>query len=61
MEGAVGGVLACTAWVGLNTYLGTILGDFQVRHFNCHNIADMAGEVGGPLFKEVIGFLFVIA
>ena len=45
----------------MNTYIGLILGDFQVRHAECHNIADMAGVVGGPILKELVGFLFIIA
>ena len=59
--GAVGGSIVCALWVCLNTYFATVLGDFQVRHPNCHNIADMAGLVGGPILREVVGFLFIIA
>jgi hypothetical protein len=59
--GAVGGSIVCALWVYLYTFFAPVLGDFQVRHPNCHNIADMAGLVGGPILREVVGFLFIIA
>ncbi|KXL46655.1 hypothetical protein M433DRAFT_106554 [Acidomyces richmondensis BFW] len=59
--GAVGGALSVIGWGALNTYTGVIQGDFRNRHPSSHSIADMAAEVGGPLVKEFVGGLFIIA
>jgi hypothetical protein len=48
--GAVEGSIVCLAWVGLNTYTATVLGDFQIRYPQCHNISDMARVVGDRPF-----------
>lgn len=59
--GAVGGALSVIAWGSLNTYTAIVQGDFRNRHPGCHNIADMAHEVGGVVTREVTGGLFIIA
>lgn len=59
--GAVGGALSVLGWGCLNTYTAIVQGDFRNRHRGCHSIADMAYEVGGPILKELVGGLFVIA
>ncbi|RDW82857.1 hypothetical protein BP6252_03969 [Coleophoma cylindrospora] len=59
--GAVPGVLSVIGWGALNTYLGVILGNFRAEHPSNHSIADMAGMMGGPILKEMVGALFVIA
>ena len=38
-----------------------VQGNFRNRHAHCHSIADMAFVVGGPILKEIIGILFLLA
>jgi hypothetical protein len=75
--GAVGGALSVVAWGVVNTCkivdfslnairlrtvdFAIVQGNFRNRHAHCHSIADMAQVVGGPILKEVVGFLFVVA
>jgi hypothetical protein len=59
--GAVGGALSVLAWGLLNTYFAIVQGNFRNRHAHCHSIADMAYVVGGPVAREVCGFLFIVA
>jgi len=59
--GVVGGTLSVIGWTLLNTYCGVVLGDFRNNHKNCHNIADMSGVIGGKVFQETVGVIFVIA
>ncbi|KAK5174386.1 uncharacterized protein LTR77_001466 [Saxophila tyrrhenica] len=59
--GAVGGAFSVIGWGGLNTYTAIIQGDFRNRHRGCHSIADMAHEAGGPVLREIVGGLFIIA
>lgn len=75
--GAVGGSLSVIGWGILNTctsslspcesYLtgaldfAIVQGNFRNRHAHCHSIADMAYVVGGPVLREVVGFLFIVA
>lgn len=48
-------------WGGVNTYGAVILGNFRNNHAGCHSIADMAGIIGGVVFKEVVGGIFMVA
>lgn len=48
-------------WGFVNTYCAIILGNFRNRHAGCHSIADMAGVLGGLVFKEIVGGVFMIA
>jgi hypothetical protein len=59
--GAIGGSLSVIGWGSLNTYFAIVQGNFRNRHAHCHSIADMAHVVGGPIFREVVGFLFIVA
>lgn len=59
--GAVGGALSVVGWGALNTYVAIIQGDFRNRHAGCHSIADMSAVLGGPILKELVGALFLIA
>lgn len=59
--GAVGGSLSVLGWGALHTWASVIQGDFRNNHRKCHGIADMAGEVGGVVAKEITGFLFLAA
>ncbi|KAF2006428.1 hypothetical protein P154DRAFT_551118 [Amniculicola lignicola CBS 123094] len=38
-----------------------VQGNFRNTHGHCHSIADMAEVVGGPILKEIVGGLFIIA
>jgi hypothetical protein len=59
--GAVGGALSVIGWGVLNTYFAIVQGNFRNSHAQCHSIADMALVVGGPILKEIVGFLFIVA
>ncbi|OAL04555.1 hypothetical protein IQ06DRAFT_373953 [Phaeosphaeriaceae sp. SRC1lsM3a] len=59
--GAVGGALSVVGWGMLNTYFAIVQGNFRNRHAHCHSIADMAYVVGGPITREICGFLFIVA
>ncbi|EMC96057.1 hypothetical protein BAUCODRAFT_71260 [Baudoinia panamericana UAMH 10762] len=59
--GAVGGALSVIGWGALNTYTAILQGNFRNRHPNCHSIADMAAVIGGPILREIVGVLFVLA
>jgi hypothetical protein len=58
---ALGGALSVIGWGALNTYLGIVQGDFRNSHPGCHSIADMATVLGGPILKELVGGLFLVA
>ncbi|PYI30380.1 hypothetical protein BP00DRAFT_398642 [Aspergillus indologenus CBS 114.80] len=58
--GALPGALNVLGWCGLNTYGALVLGDFRERYPQCHTVADMTQLMGGPIFREVVGFLFVM-
>jgi hypothetical protein len=59
--GAIGGSLSVIGWGSLNTYFAIVQGNFRNKHAHCHSVADMAHVVGGPIFREVVGFLFIVA
>jgi hypothetical protein len=59
--GAVGGALSVIGWGALNTYFAIVQGNFRNSHAHCHSIADMAYVVGGPILREICGFLFIVA
>jgi len=59
--GAIGGSLSVLGWGALNTYFAIVQGNFRNRHAHCHSIADMAHVVGGPITREICGFLFIVA
>ena len=59
--GAVGGALTLLGFGMLNCYVGKIQGDFRNKHPSCHSVADMVGVMAGPLVKELIGGLYIIA
>lgn len=59
--GALGGALSVIGWGLLNTYFAIVQGNFRNTHAGCHSIADMAFVVGGPIIREVTGFLFIVA
>jgi hypothetical protein len=59
--GAVGGALVLVGFGCLNTYVGKIQGDFRNKHPSCHSVADMAEVIGGSIFKELVGALYLVA
>ncbi|KAG2414455.1 hypothetical protein HFD88_003646 [Aspergillus terreus] len=58
--GAFPGAVNLVGWSVINAYGALILGDFRNRHPQCHSVADMAQVVGGPIFKEIVGFMFIV-
>ncbi|KAL8389040.1 hypothetical protein RB595_008836 [Gaeumannomyces hyphopodioides] len=58
--GAVGGAIIIVATTALNTYTGTILGDFYNKHPECHTLADMMEFLWGPIGRELVGIQIVI-
>ncbi|EXJ96134.1 hypothetical protein A1O1_01260 [Capronia coronata CBS 617.96] len=59
--GAFPGAMNILGWTVLNAYLAIVQGNFRNRHAGCHSIADMAYLVGGPIVREIVGFLFIAA
>ncbi|KAE9371649.1 hypothetical protein N431DRAFT_441621 [Stipitochalara longipes BDJ] len=59
--GAVGGGICVVAFQALNLYTTIIAGNFRNNHPECHTIVDMAGVVWGPIGREFVGVIFVIA
>jgi hypothetical protein len=59
--GAIGGSLSVIGWGSLNTYFAIVQGNFRMKHAHCHSIADMAHVVGGPVLRELVGLLFIVA
>ncbi|KAH8646831.1 amino acid transporter [Xylariales sp. PMI_506] len=59
--GAVPGGLLIVGYQALNCYTTIIAGEFRNRHPECHTIVDMAGVVWGPIGREFVGVMFVIA
>ncbi|ETS86636.1 hypothetical protein PFICI_00464 [Pestalotiopsis fici W106-1] len=59
--GAFPGAVVVVALTLLNAYCAIVQGNFRNRHAGCHSIADMAHLVGGPVVKEIVGFLFLAA
>ncbi|ORY65277.1 transmembrane amino acid transporter protein-domain-containing protein [Pseudomassariella vexata] len=59
--GAVGGALSVIGWSFMNTYTAVIQGNFKTRHPECHTLADMGHKVGGVVFREIIGILYLVA
>jgi hypothetical protein len=59
--GAFPGAVNVIGWTLLNTYCAIVQGNFRNRYPGCHSIADMAQVVGGPIVKELVGFLFTVS
>ncbi|KAK1925999.1 transmembrane amino acid transporter protein-domain-containing protein [Papiliotrema laurentii] len=58
--GALPGALLVIGWGAFNTYGGFLLGAFRLRHPGMHGLQDMAYLVGGPIYREVVGVLYVV-
>ncbi|KAI9045352.1 putative neutral amino acid permease [Aspergillus affinis] len=59
--GAFPGAVNLVGWCLLNAYGAIILGDFRNRHPQCHSVADMAGVIGGPIAREIVGSMFIVS
>ncbi|KFA54990.1 hypothetical protein S40293_02303 [Stachybotrys chartarum IBT 40293] len=59
--GAVPGAICIVGWQALNTYTACLLIDFRNRHSHCHTIVDMCGVMWGPIGRELVGFMFLVA
>ncbi|KAL4896036.1 transmembrane amino acid transporter protein-domain-containing protein [Aspergillus ambiguus] len=58
--GAFPGAINLIGWSAINAYGAIILGNFRNRHPQCHSVADMAQVVGGYIFKEIVGLMFIV-
>ncbi|KAJ5317889.1 hypothetical protein N7508_002397 [Penicillium antarcticum] len=59
--GAFPGAISVVGWTLLNTYCAIVQGNFRNAYPGCHSIVDMAQLVGGPIVKELTGFLFMVS
>ncbi|KAK9418788.1 putative Amino acid transporter transmembrane domain-containing protein [Seiridium unicorne] len=59
--GAVGGGLSIIGWQILNTWTAILMAEFRNRHPECHTLVDMCGKMWGPIGKEFVGVMFIIA
>jgi hypothetical protein len=59
--GATAGAFCIAGFILMNSYSAMVLGNFRNRHPRCHSVADMAQVVGGKVFREVIGFIFLLS
>ncbi|KAH8674035.1 transmembrane amino acid transporter protein-domain-containing protein [Xylariales sp. PMI_506] len=59
--GAVGGGLSIVGWQIANTWTAILLAEFRNRHPECHTLVDMCGKLWGPIGKELVGVMFIIA
>ncbi|RDW72884.1 hypothetical protein BP6252_06791 [Coleophoma cylindrospora] len=59
--GALPGAINVVGWTLFNTYGAIVQGNFRNSHPGCYSIADMANVVGGPVMKEIVGFLFIMS
>ncbi|XRM38402.1 hypothetical protein ABZX51_001822 [Aspergillus tubingensis] len=58
--GAFPGAVNLVGWCVLNAYGAIILGNFRTLYPQCHSVADMAQLIGGPMLREVVGFMFIV-
>ncbi|KAF1816887.1 hypothetical protein P152DRAFT_386610 [Eremomyces bilateralis CBS 781.70] len=59
--GAAPGAICILGFVSLNSYSGFLLGRFRNSHPGCHSVADMAQLIGGKVFREIIGAIFLLS
>lgn len=59
--GAFPGAVNLVCWCLINAYGAIIFGEFRNLHPQCHSVADMAQVIGGPILREIVGFMFVIS
>ena len=58
--GAFPGAVNLVGWCLINAYGAIILGNFRNMYPQCHSVADMAQLIGGPILKEIVGFMFIV-
>ncbi|KAG9570949.1 amino acid transporter, partial [Aureobasidium melanogenum] len=59
--GSVGGSLSLVGFAGLNIYTALVLGDYRLKHTQCHMLADMMGNIWGRVGRELVGIQIIIA
>ncbi|KAK5999439.1 hypothetical protein QM012_005440 [Aureobasidium pullulans] len=59
--GSIGGSLSLVGFTALNIYTALILGDYRLKHTQCHMLADMMGNIWGRIGRELVGFQIVLA
>ncbi|GKZ23010.1 hypothetical protein AbraIFM66951_001240 [Aspergillus brasiliensis] len=58
--GAFPGAVNLVGWCVINAYGAIILGNFRTLYPQCHSVADMAQLIGGPMLRELVGFMFIV-
>ncbi|RAK98893.1 putative neutral amino acid permease [Aspergillus ibericus CBS 121593] len=58
--GAFPGAVNLVGWCVINAYGAIILGNFRTLYPQCHSVADMAQLTGGPILRELVGFMFIV-
>ncbi|KAE8147877.1 transmembrane amino acid transporter protein-domain-containing protein [Aspergillus avenaceus] len=58
--GAFPGAVNLVGWCAINAYGAIILGNFRNAYPQCHSVADMAQLIGGPVLREIVGFIFIV-
>ncbi|KAF7587984.1 hypothetical protein BBP40_006461 [Aspergillus hancockii] len=58
--GAFPGAVNLIGWCAINAYGAIILGNFRNSYPQCHSVADMAQLIGGPILREIVGFMFIV-
>lgn len=58
--GAFPGAVNLVGWCVINAYGAIILSNFRTLYPQCHSVADMAQLIGGPMLRELVGFMFIV-
>ncbi|KAH0040861.1 amino acid transporter, partial [Aureobasidium melanogenum] len=59
--GSVGGSLSLVGFTALNIYTALVLGDYRLKHTQCHMLADMMGNIWGRMGRELVGIQIIVA
>ncbi|KAG9964335.1 amino acid transporter, partial [Aureobasidium melanogenum] len=59
--GSVGGSLSLVGFTALNMYTALVLGDYRLKHTQCHMLADMMGNIWGRVGRELVGVQIIVA
>ncbi|RKU44409.1 hypothetical protein DL546_006028 [Coniochaeta pulveracea] len=54
------GLILLVAWGAMTTFYAYIMYAFRMKYRGVHTIADAAAILGGPIAREVAGFLFLL-
>ncbi|KAH0334441.1 amino acid transporter, partial [Aureobasidium melanogenum] len=59
--GSVGGSLSLVGFTALNIYTALVLGDYRLKHTQCHMLADMMVNIWGRIGRELVGVQIIVA